>query len=219
MPTILDMPAIGVAQQHFEIDRVDFDSPETGGRTGAVQAGFPRWGAEYSLGRAGELVSDSWRAFLDRLYGGKTLFYGRDVNRPYPRAHPNGFAGMTRAGGGSFDGTTTSWSLNSDRNLLTLNTLPVGLMLNLVDYGDFRWDTGDWKRSLHRIVTAGVANGSGVMTVEVYPPVPTLVAGGTKFNLANPACLMKRRRETKVGSMDRRKAIELTLVAQQELIA
>lgn len=216
---VLDMPASGVGQQRFEVDRVDFESPTTGGRTGNVTAGFPRWEAEYIVGRAGELNSDVWRAFLDRLHGGKNLFYARDVNRPYPRAHAAGFGGMTRAGGGAFDGTTTSWSLDATRTLLTLNTLPVGLALNLADYGDFRWDTGGWKRSLHRIVTAAVANGSGVLTAEVYPPVPALVAGGVMFNLDRPACLMKRRTETKVGSMDRRKSIEATLVARQELIA
>lgn len=216
---VLEMPASGVAQQRFEVDRVDYESPTTGGRTGNVTAGFPRWEAEYGVGRAGELNSDAWRAFLDRLHGGKNLFFGRDVNRPYPRAHAGGFDGMTRAGGGAFDGSAGGWSLDGTRTVLSLTGLPAGLALNLADYGDFRWDTGGWKRSLHRFVTAAVANGSGALTVEVYPPVPTLVQGGTTFSLDRPCCLMKRRPETKVGSMDRRKSVEATLVARQELIA
>jgi len=216
---VLDMPATGVAQQRFEVDRMDYESPTNSGRTGSVTAGFPRWEAEYVPGQAGESNSSVWRAFIDRLAGGRNHFHARDVSRPYPRAHASGFSGMTRAGGGAFDGSTTSWSLDATRTLLTLNTLPVGFTVSLCDYGDFRWDTGGWKRSLHRFVTAAVANGSGVLTAEVYPPVPTLVAGGTTFSFDQPACLMKRRPETKVGAMDRRKNIEATLVARQELIA
>ncbi len=72
------------------------------------------------------------------------------------------------------------------------------------------------KRSFHRVVTAAVANGSGVATVEVSPAVPPWVAGGTKFSLDRPCCVMRRLPETRMGAFDRRKSIEGVVVALQE---
>jgi len=216
---VLEMPSSGVGQQRFEVDRVDFQSPTTGGRTGNVTAGFPRWVAEYTLGRNSETMSDQWRAFVKRLRGGQRTFFGRDVNRPYPRAYLNGFSGLTRAGGGSFDGSATSWSLDGTRTMLTLNGLPAGFVVGFNDYGDFRWSVGFEKRALIAFVTAGAANGSGVLTLEVDPPVPTLVAGGVTFSFDRPACLMKMTPEAHLGAIDRRKSVEGSLIARSELVA
>ena len=102
------MPDMYVSQQQFELQRVDFVSPEASGRLNGVQAGFPLWSGVWTLARMPVENSDEWRAFLTATRGQTRRFIGRDIARSYPRAYPDGFAGMTRAGGGSFDGTSSS---------------------------------------------------------------------------------------------------------------
>ena len=46
---ILTMPARGIAEQRFELQRFDAIAPERGGRIGGITLGEPLWQAEYRL--------------------------------------------------------------------------------------------------------------------------------------------------------------------------
>lgn len=230
MKAPLDMPTSGVAQQQFEPQRVDFLAPEAGGRVGGVQAGFPRWVAMWTIGRVGVAKSDELRSFVNECRGAIRTFYGRDQARPFPKAYPAGFAGMSRAAGGSFTGSATAWSQSIDANddqLVALAGLPNNFVLGTGDYIGFKWDDADFaagnnqRRALVRVIRGGggQANSSGNITVKVEPPVPALVPSGAIAHLDNPACTMRLLTDqTKLDAIDRRLAITGgTIVAVQDL--
>jgi hypothetical protein len=135
------MPDGPYLQHEFELQRIDYMAPEAGGRLNGVQAGFPLWQASYSLDPILDVdESDAVRAFVSQLRGATRRFLARDISRPYPKAHCAGFAGMTRAGGGAFDGTADDWSetITADGDSeVTLENLPAGLALGQGDYIGF----------------------------------------------------------------------------------
>lgn len=222
------MPTKGASAQSFEIQRVDFQAPEAGGYLGGVQAGFPLWAASWNLGRMGRDASDEWRAFVASLRGSQRRFYGRDLGRPYPKAYPAGFSGMTRAGGGAFDGSATSWSqaIDAEGNaVLTLNGLPASFQIGTGDYVGFRWDDGAGapgnkeRRTLMRALEPVTGNGSGVAIFSAEPPLPSWVGAGVQAHLDNPACVMAIiSGDTRLGPIDRRLAVQGgTITALQDL--
>lgn len=199
------MPAGGVESQGFQIARADYASPTPDGGGGGVTAGFPRWRMSATLANATADEIEEWIAFLDTLRGSQRLFLGRDLTRPYPKAYPNGFAGMTRAGGGDFSGAATSWSINTEGDVIALTGLPAGLSLGLKDYVGFTWETGESaRRALVRVVEPCTANGSGVLTgLSVEPAVPGLVPEDAVAVLNKPDCLMRLvTEETSMGEID-----------------
>lgn len=219
------MPAIGVGRQVFEIQRDDYQSPETGGRVGAITAGLPRWMGQWTLASAlKDVQSDEWRAFISSLKGGQRSFLGRDYERPYPRLYKTGFGGLTRAGGGAFDGSATSWSqsvASDGQATLTLGGLPAGMTLSIGDYVGFRWTTGGVaRRALVRLLEAATADGSGSAACNVEPAVPNLVPGGAVARLDSPECVMKLvTSQTQITDMDRRRVAGARIVAVEDLRA
>lgn len=232
MKAPLAMPVAGAAQQEFEIQRVDFSAPEASGYIGGVQAGFPLWGATWTLGKIGPDKSDEWRSFMSELRGAQRFFYAADKGRPYPLAHLDGFTRMTRFDGSPFDGSATSWSQSVDANddqLLTLNGLPAGLTLGKLDYAGFRWPAVDARiaglewRTVVRVIRdgGGVADVGGQLTVKVEPAIPACVPGTAIAYLNEPSCVMKLdTASTRLDPIDRRLAVSGgTIVAVQDLRA
>jgi hypothetical protein len=213
----LEMPTDFYAQVEFDIQRVDFAAPEASGRMGGVQSGFPLFYGIYTIDTVGQAESDEIRAFKDRMRGSGRLFLGRDLLRPYPKAHSGGFAGMTRAGGGAFDGSATDWSqvITADGdNQVTLEGLPAGLDLGLCDYVGFRWVATDpevagltWHACV-RVNVRGVADVDGTVTVTCEPSVPLAVPAGATAYLNRPACVMRLiPDQTKLQAVGKRLAI------------
>lgn len=213
------MPENGVASQYFEPEVVDFSTQVADGRLNGVTAGWPLWHARFSFGQSiSRAKSEEWRAFVARLRGQQRRFFGGDQNRPYPLAYARGFAGQTRAGGGTFDGSATGWSVNSDRDVITPTGLIAAMELNIGDYAMLRWSTGgSARRALLRAVLPATANGSGVVALTVEPPLPTLVPSDAVFDLARPVCIMKRKPETKIGEMTRTQRVDGIVAAIQDL--
>lgn len=209
------MPTLYVAQQQFQLQRVDFVSPEAGGRLNSVQAGFPLWSANYSLSRMPEDYSDTWESFVDGLRGATRRFIAFDLKRLYPKLYPDGFGAF-----GAFTGAASSWSqsINSDGDcLLTLHlgSAAAGLVLSKRDNIDFRYSATEtavsglaW-RALVRVVSGATANGSGDVTVTVEPPIPAAVPGSAVAHLDNPGCIMALvTDQTNLGAIDRLYSID-----------
>lgn len=216
-----DMPSAGVGEETFEIQRVDYLSPEAGGRLGSMSAGYPLWGGEWALPTKGQARADEWRAWISAQRGSTRLFYGYETARRVPLAYQDSnMLALLRAGGGAFDGKATSWSVNGTRDVLTLNGLPAGLVLTWGDYCGFEWTTSSQaRRSLVRAVESVVANGSGVAAFAVEPPLPLLTSGAALANLYRPSCLMRLvPSQTKLGGKTRRQAISGGIKALQELL-
>lgn len=215
-----DMPSGGVEDQSFQIARVDYGYGRVDGSQGAVTAGFPLWRMALTLNNADADETDEWRAWVPGQRGAQRPFYGRDLTRPYPKAHAGGFDGMNRASGGAFDGAATGWSVNADRDVVTLSGLPAALTLSLNDYIGFRWTTlGEPRRALVQCMEGVVASGAGVLAVTVEPALPTLVPGGAVAYLDRPGCIMKLvPGETRMGPIDLVHSAGGTIVAVQHLL-
>jgi hypothetical protein len=208
------MPLHGIAGDWFELQRFDYGAPEESGRIGGIAGAFPKWSAEWTLSKTLTLDwSDEWRAWVTGLRGPQRMFFGYDRERPYPKAYRGGFGGMTRAGGGAFDGSATGWSqtiaANGDADMLLLG-LPAALALGVGDYIGFRWDSIDAtagtndRRASVRVKAAAVASGSGGVTVTVEPPLDMRVVPlSAVAHLDMPVCLMKLTDSTKLSPKDR----------------
>lgn len=221
----LALPAAGAARQTFELKRVDYLSPETGGRLGAMSGGVPLWYGRWTLGNLGPVRSDEWSAFVDALEGPSRLFLGRDTARPFPLAYLDSqLEGLSRAGGGSFNGAATAWARASTadgQSLLELEGLPAGLVLSRRDYVGFRWETGgEDRRAMVRVVAPAVASGAGEVTLSVRPAVHAIVPEGAVAHFDEPACLMRLiPGETQLGDIDRRRSLSGTIAGLQDLLA
>lgn len=185
-----DFPSSRMSRVMFEPDVQESIAPEQGGRFVSVQLGPMVWHAEFSTTPASEVEFSIWRAWLDSLDGAGRRFYGRDMRRPLPwNYRRTGFAGMTRAGGGAFDGTSATWSVNADRDVLTIETLPAGLNLVAGDYVGLK--KGNSVRSLHRMLENLSADGSGVGAWTVRPTIDPSVPADATVQLVKPTCLMR----------------------------
>lgn len=207
MKAPVEMPTMYVAMQQFELVRNDYAAPEASGRIGGVQAGFPLWQMVCSLSRMPLVNSDEWRAWLSGMRGATRRLIGRDIARQLPRAYVE----MGLPGG--FDGECSNWSetINADDDAeLTLNGLPVGLILSQGDYIDFRYDATEeaiedlpW-RALVRVVEGGTADGSGNVTVTIEPPVPPAVPEDATAYVSETGCTMALvLSETNIDGIDR----------------
>jgi hypothetical protein len=215
------MPDSGVANQEFDIQRVDYSAPEASGRVGGVQAGFPLWMATWTLGRVTPATGDEWVAWKDTMRGSQRRFLGRDFSRQYPRAHAAGFAGMTRFGGGSFTGAALTWSHEVGSNgdtIVYLSGLPAGFILSHRDYIGFKWSSGDGsggydRGTLARVTQPNIAD-SGNAAVLVEPPLPAWIPSDAIAYLNKPACVMTLVMEgTKLAGIDRRLTLQGTKIA------
>lgn len=230
MKAPLTPPSSGASQQQFDILRVDYQSAEASGRIGGVQAGFPLWKLVWTLGNMGRDRTDAWRAFIDQVRGATRRFLAWDLGRPYPKAYLTGFAGMIRAGGGSFDGTATSWSesITADGDSqVTLHGLPVGFVMGQGDYIGFRWTAIEtsvsgltWHAPV-RVVTGGAADGSGNLTVTSEPPIPLAVPNTAVAYLDHPKAVMALvTDQSNLGPIDRTLGIRSgSIVGLQDLRA
>ena len=194
-------PESGVARVRFEIERIDYASPEASGRQGGVQAGWPLWLARYEIDRSDPVSGDIWNTFVDRLRGRQRLFFATNPARLFPRAYPGGFTGMLRGSGGNFDGNALAWSQNIDADgnaAFAMTGLPAGMVLSVGDLIGFKWDAAGavagsfGRRTMARVVTQAVASGAGAVTVMAEPPVDALVVPATaKAHLDRACCVMR----------------------------
>jgi hypothetical protein len=209
------MPASGAARQTFEVQRSDLVSTSQGGATGAITAGFPLWRGDWTVSQA-RTFAEEWRAFAASLRGAQRLFLGRDYSRPYPLAYANGLGVVWPSG---FSGSAGGWSVNGDRDVLTLS-LPSGFVISRNDYVAFRWASlGEARRSLVRAVEPTIAAG-GSATFAIEPPLPALTPSGATATLDKPDCLMRQvPDQSQIGEQDRRLAVANRLVGLQVLLA
>lgn len=176
------MPEAGAMQHMFELQRVDYLSPENSGRLLAVTSGWPLWHLTIGLTNMMTASADIWRAWVATQRGPQRLFFGRDLSRPVPLFH---------AGGRPFTAAPTGWTQTIDGagNAIVVLQGTAGTVLSLGDYIGFVW--GGTKRSLVRVVEGGASLADGTITVTVEPPVPSITPSDAAINLNNPECLMR----------------------------
>lgn len=213
------MPLGGVVSQSFEPRRLDYSTPSVGGRMTSVTAGPPLWAMSMSLRDGDEDEVAEWRAFFASLRGVQRSFFAGDLTRPFPKAYPDGFGGMHRAGGGAFDGSASAWAINAGRDGVDLSGLPANMELSIGDYLMWRWVTGGvQRRALGRAIEPAVASAGGVASIVFEPPLAGLVPATAVADLARPECVMKMVPDkSEMGELDALHSAAGSLVALQDL--
>lgn len=177
------MIATAAMSQTFELERVDFLSPEAGGRVGAITAGFPRWLTTLTYNNMDFETAARLRAWLDIQRGAQRTFVAFDIDRQLPFYHQSGRP---------FAPTPATWSQAVDSDSiarLSLGGLLPGQVVSAGDYVGFIWSTS--KRALVRACETVQAAASGAATFIIEPPVPTLVPGDATTTLKQASCLMR----------------------------
>lgn len=201
------MPTRGIGLQRFELRRVDFLSPRTDGRLNGITAGFPLWTATWTLTATTPERGQAWRAWVSSLRGPQRHLIGMDLTARLPIAYRT-------VGLGAFDGDAASWSVNTDRDVLTLTGLPTGFALAPGDYVGFRWGGGT-KLALVRILEAVTG---ATVSFAIEPALPSLVPGSAVAHVKDAGCLMRLTSETELGDIGVSRVLSGKIAAVQDLI-
>jgi hypothetical protein len=128
-----------------------------------------------------------WKAILNGLDNGRSLFLGYDFAGFYPILYPRG----TWPTGVSFSGTSAAVSAKSGKTI-TLSGLPAGYSGSIGDFIQVTNSTGSpAKLALLQAAETFTANGSGVTSAfEVRPTVPAWVAAAQAAAVKKAGCHM-----------------------------
>ena len=184
-----DLPAVGfTAGSKFELERREVRSTTRGGQPQAVEIASPLWVMKFRTIPLSETDGEIVSAWLDSLRGGAKTFKAYNPVRQFPLLNPSGFGGLTRAGGGTFDGTATLAAVASTLDSITLSTLPSTFKISIGDMMSIGYASG--RRTLHKALEAVTASG-GVASFAIepvlFPGGPIATAGAV--TLAQPWCL------------------------------
>lgn len=176
------MPPFNIRSGTTTLERQVVGNSLRSGQVERVEIGEPRWAVSYT---SVPLTLPQYRAaqaWWDSLQGGMRTFLAVPPDGRFPAAYPAGFAGVNRAGGGSFDGTSRLASFGATNDLLTFGSaanqsLPDSMPLAVGDYIGLSYQG---RYSLHRVIEAATASGAGVITqVQVTPFVrPSVFPAG-----------------------------------------
>jgi hypothetical protein len=182
-----DMPA-DVEAMSFDLARF---VAQPGPKSPVVEYADPMWTAEVESVILSPVRLAAWRAWWTSLRGGGYECLMWDAKAPYPVVYPNGFAGLTRATGGSFAaGTATVTALAAFT--CSLSNLPADFVLSEGDKIGF---VKSGYRSLHVIQESATASGTGTVSLTLEPAVPlSLIAlPSVAAELARPKVKMRVR--------------------------
>lgn len=161
----LELPTYRATDTDFNLMNVDSFNTLSSGAGFATEIGAPYWDVSVSVHSMKNLEHGYWDGFFDKLRGQKKSFLMYDANRPTPIMYPN-VVGMTKAGGGSFNGSCNIVSF-TDVRTVNVNGLPANFQMITGDYISF---VQDGKYSLHRISDdcLGISGGSATFLFEPY---------------------------------------------------
>lgn len=179
----LNFPAgfLGMSRSEFDIGKYMAVDPMGIGDL-ARDLGPDLWTVDYRTGLLSFDQVKEFRAWLLLLEDGLKTFYGYDFRTPYTTSYPNGFSGLTRAGGGAFTGAITITAVNSDNKTMTLGGFPQNFTLNRGDAIAFDYDSG--RRAYHQFMESATSTSLGAVTaISVLPAVRPGWAVGQAANI------------------------------------
>jgi hypothetical protein len=163
----------------------DLDEAMLGNRTGGGEIitssyGTRLWGGRIT-GRGHAYIDlDQITARIELLRQAGASFLITQSVRQGPQDDPDG------AILGAATPQITTFSVNNRD--VTFGGLPVGYTLRRGDLLSFTYLSSPTRYALHRIVTPATANGSGVTSTEIIPPVRPGFATPSNITLVNPVC-------------------------------
>jgi hypothetical protein len=178
MPTLRFRPGSTLA-----IERQLAQSPTRGALVQVAELGTPIWKARYQTVPVREAVGLQWEAWLASLRGGARTFRAVHPFRRTALAYPGGYGGLTRHGGGAFDGTCTLSAVATPLDAVTLSGLPSTFVLSVGDLLSF--SPAGSRQALHRVVEGGTAS-AGVLVVGVEPALKPGATIGATVSMLSP---------------------------------
>lgn len=177
----------------LSLRRGDARNQDGAGMLEVIELADPLWQLRIVTKPLRPTIRAQWKAFLLSLQGGIQLFYGYHPILQYPIAYGVGVLGLTRNGGGAFDGTATLTAKTSFT--LSLSNLPSTYIATPGDMISVPLTTG--ARMLHVVIEGGTAV-AGALTVSVNPAVrtETVATGSTDIRLVKAPALFVVKHET-----------------------
>lgn len=159
--TALALPATPkIAATDFRLERLTALNPVRGGYHQVVELGNPLWLCKLETTALSRALAGEYKWLAARLKPGSFIVELYDAARTAPLAY--------RGQAGSPWGTPQVTAISRTNSTITLSGLTAGAVISEGDYG--AWADGPTRR-LH-ICGAGVADGSGNLTIEVEPAPP-----------------------------------------------
>jgi hypothetical protein len=178
------MPQFGVNRCEFNIREIDAVNILVSGASVADQIAPAYW--EVDLGtvamQRGTSRYMAWTAFFDSLRGSKKIALLWDAEAAYPQAYGASVLGLSRAGGGGFDGTADIDVRTSVREF-QIGDLPPNYVFSPGDYVSFVKQDRYW---LTRVTVEEEGNALGLADIKVTPDVPTFFDTTAKINVVRP---------------------------------
>lgn len=137
-----------------------------GGSPQAADVGPAYWEAEFSVETLGRADTAEWDAWLHSLRGGLRTFKGRVPGHRWLMAYPTGYAALVYSGG-PWSGSGNLASIAAERDAVTVDELPNGLVVGV---GDFFSIPVGGRQHLHRVTEGGVSS-AGSIAVSVEPTI------------------------------------------------
>lgn len=175
----------GVRAVTFEPLHLQARGAARGGRAQVIGLGPSIWAMRYETVPLAEAQVAEWEAWLSTLRGGLRTFKAWHPMRRHLREYPAGYGGLTRYGGGAFDGTCTLSSISVALDAVILSGLPVGLKIRNGDL--VSWNHSSTSQALHRCVEPVDASALGQATIQIEP-LARPGSTGTAATLIRPWC-------------------------------
>lgn len=194
----------------FEPSIVDLRTRDMTGQISGVLLGTTLWMASFEIICLTDDQSIDVAAVIRSLKGsvGSMLFI--DPMRRFPRSYRYvGMSGLTTQ--------ATSWSVDADRDTLTLNGLSNGIVLQRGDLIGFIDSTGDKATAVE--LMEGGTTAAGTIALDVFPSVPAVVDGWASpvAYLESPKVTMRLTAETSLSETSPEGFASHRLVATQYL--
>lgn len=184
LPSVVYGPSI-----NFDAIRTRSAARMLGRRTETLFRGTPYWVATYAAAKLTTAEAGLFDAF-NMLASDGGVFAAYDPFRPRPIAYQgkNPLSGV-KAGGGAFNGDATLQSITGPLGIVVAGC-PAGFQLLPGDYVEVR--SAPLVRSLHRITAPAVANGAGVVSLQIlYWLDAQHFAPGNTVHFEKAACIME----------------------------
>lgn len=151
------------------VPRFGVVTPRTrGGELLGVEIADPFWELRLTFAPSFSWDMAGLYTWFNSMEGGLYSFLCHDHSRPVPVNYRLAGLPATAAGGGAFDGSCAVDAVAAYS--LTLSALPASFVFKA---GDKVGLVEGGRYGLHEITTDATADGSGVVTVDVVPPVNT----------------------------------------------
>jgi len=173
-----------IASFTFDLRRFDSVDFARSGHMTAVQVAPPLWALHFETTplvfpphpQGSEAYqAKAYQAWLDSRRGAQGAFYAHSPAHVVPQAYTEAqFAALIVAfDASSFADGLCEWeNIGADRDAVDLIKMPAAMALTAGDMFSLHWDVGGSpRRSLHRLIAASTANGSGKASVTFEPQI------------------------------------------------